>query len=164
MAETTKSPLKHQLLVLGVIGLLGGVIYLATRDNPYATPETTFRTCMDAIARRDADAAWDCVDPTDRTKVGFIARRSGRVGQGEDPLESVFDEGVERYPDLADAVLERVEPVRGDADRVRVTISWGRWQIDLEMFRSGDEWRFDTVSEVVTGGVRPRARRVPSAD
>ena len=151
------TPLKQQLAVLALIVVLGLIAYVATRGNPYETPQLTFRTCMDAIARRDADAAWDCVDGTDRTKCGFIARRSGRVGAGDDPLQALFDQGVERYPDLGEAVLESVTPTQ-DPDRVEVRISWGRWQVELPMVRQDDAWRFDKVSEVALGGVRPRPR------
>ena len=145
------TPLKQQLAVLALIVVLGLIAYVATRGNPYETPQLTFRTCMDAIARRDADAAWDCVDGTDRTKCGFIARRSGRVGAGDDPLQALFDQGVERYPDLGEAVLESVTPTQ-DPDRVEVDVLPTWYELRIPVWTVREQKRHDRNSESETKG------------
>ena len=160
-SEST-TPLKHQLAVLGLIVVLGLVAYVLTRGNPYETPSSPSARAWTRSRAATPTRPGTASTAPDRTKCGFIARRSGRVGAGDDPLQALFDQGVERYPDLGEAVLESVTPTH-DPDRVEVRISWGRWQVELPMVRQDDAWRFDKVSEVALGGVRPRPRAAAPA-
>lgn len=163
MPDEPKTPLKQQAALLALVLVLGaGGYWLLGRKNPYATPETTFATAMDAVARNDADDAWDCVEPGDRRKVAFIGKRMLSLGADADPLEELFRQGLERYPDFREAALERVQMNPTDPKRAKVWIVFGRWQVQLEMVKQGDAWLFDKVSEVILGGLQ--RRRPPSPE
>lgn len=114
------------------------LLALSACSKPGADPERTFRTFVDHVQRREAQAAWDLLAPESQQQLEELVRARSEASGGaipNDPQQVVLGNAQLARP------VEKIEVEGAEADTAVLRITSGGASDTVTMVRVPEGWR-----------------------